>query len=59
MTVTSDYEELCLLVEDMASDIEKVENNATRAAGKRARKSLQNIKVLAQQLRLDIMDEIR
>lgn len=53
------YDLLKEMVLDMGSDIEKVEEKGQKAAGKRARKSLQEIKKLAQELRLGIMDEIR
>ena len=57
--IKSKYDQLLEAVVNMEADVVKVEESQTRAAGKRVRKGLQEVKVLAQELRLEIMDEIR
>ncbi len=59
MSIQKTYDKLVEEVNDMASDIEKVEESSVRAAGKRVRKGCQAIKALAQELRIDVMDVIR
>jgi len=59
MTIQEQYDNLLKTVVDMGDDVKKVDENQTRAAGKRVRKGLQEVKAQAQQMRLDIMDEIR
>ena len=49
------YEELKRLVESAAEDIEKAEGG-NKAAGTRARKTMQDIKNTAQQVRKDILE---
>lgn len=56
--ITKTYAKLKEAVDSMAPDIDKVDNGQ-KAAGKRARKTLQEVKVLAQELRVEIMDEVR
>lgn len=53
------FDEIVDLLDKAAPDVDKVEEAGNRAAGKRVRKIMQEVKALAQQLRLDIMDEIR
>lgn len=48
-------EELDKLVKDFKDNFEKF-NNGNKTAGTRARKSLQDIKLLAQEARLDIQN---
>jgi hypothetical protein len=59
MGIQDKYNAIKGLVDEMGDDVEKVENSQTKAAGKRVRKGLQEVKKLSQELRLDIMDEIR
>ncbi|HKJ31781.1 MAG TPA: hypothetical protein VKA34_08130 [Balneolales bacterium] len=52
----SRYEDLKSLVEGMESDLDKFYNKGNKTAGTRARKSLQELKNLAQEVRLEIQD---
>jgi hypothetical protein len=53
------FNSLKALVDGMQADMEKLDANGTKAAGKRVRKTLQEVKKASQELRLSIMDEIR
>lgn len=57
--ISKQYNDIKELVEGMEDDIKKVSEKGVRKAGQRARKTLQEVKKLGQQLRLDIMEEIR
>ncbi|HKJ44313.1 MAG TPA: hypothetical protein VJ991_00675 [Balneolales bacterium] len=50
----SRYEDLKSLVEDMESDMDKFYNKGNKTAGTRARKSLQELKNMAQDIRVEI-----
>lgn len=50
----SRYDDLKNLVESMEDDLNKFYNKSNKAAGTRARKGLQELKNLAQQIRMDI-----
>lgn len=52
----SRYDELKNLVESMEDDLNKFYNKANKAAGTRARKGLQELKNLAQEVRMDIQN---
>lgn len=52
----SRYEELKTIVEGMESDLDKFYNKGNKTAGTRARKSLQELKNLAQDVRVEIQD---
>lgn len=58
MKLTKDYTKLRDLVLKMEPDIKKMEEGV-KAGGKRARKTLQEVKKLSQALRLDIQTEIK
>jgi len=58
MKITKDYTKLRDMVLSMEPDIKKMEEG-TKAGGKRARKKLQEVKRLAQGLRLEIQTEIK
>ena len=49
-------EELNQLVEELEEDIDKFYDKGNKAAGTRARKKLQEIKKLSQEIRLEIQD---
>ena len=49
-------EELNSLIEELEPDIEKFYEKGNKAAGTRARKTLQEIKKLSQEIRLEIQD---
>jgi hypothetical protein len=51
------FEEIKSLVASMEVDIMKFYNSGNSAAGTRVRKSLQDLKNLAQELRLDIQEK--
>lgn len=57
--ISKTYNDLRNLILGMEADVEKVDTKQQKAAGKRVRKDLQQAKKLAQELRLEIMDEIR
>jgi hypothetical protein len=48
------YEELVQLLKDMESDVAKTYNKRNKSASIRVRKQLQEVKQLAQDMRLDI-----
>lgn len=50
----SRYDDIKNLVESMEDDLNKFYNKANKAAGTRARKGLQDLKNLAQEVRMDI-----
>jgi hypothetical protein len=50
----SRYEDLKSLVEDMEADMDKFYNKGNKTAGTRARKSLQELKNMAQDIRVEI-----
>jgi flagellar biosynthesis/type III secretory pathway protein FliH len=52
----SRFDEVSSLVEDMEEDMNKFYEKGNKAAGTRARKSLQELKKLAQEIRLEIQD---
>lgn len=49
-------EELNQLVDELEEDIDKFYEKGNKAAGTRARKKLQEIKKLSQEIRLEIQD---
>jgi len=59
MSIQEMYNQLKSQVDGMSEDVKKVEESGTKAAGKRVRKALQEVKKLSQELRIDIMEEIR
>ncbi|MGM0587772.1 MAG: histone H1 [Bacteroidota bacterium] len=52
----SRHDEMKELVDQLEPDINKFYNKGNKAAGTRARKTLQAMKKLAQDIRLDIQD---
>jgi hypothetical protein len=48
------YEELVKLLQEMESDVSKTYNKRNKSASIRVRKQLQEVKKLAQDMRLDI-----
>lgn len=52
----SRYDEMKDLMDELQPDISKFYNKGNKAAGTRARKTLQNIKKKAQEIRLEIQD---
>lgn len=52
----SRVEEIKNLVDDTAVEMEKFYDKGNKAAGTRARKGLQELKKLAQEIRLEIQD---
>jgi hypothetical protein len=52
----SRYDEVKNLVEEMGEDMNKFYEKGNKAAGTRARKSLQELKKLAQEIRIEIQD---
>lgn len=50
------YNELVKLVEDVKDDAEKVFIKGNKAAGTRVRKSMQEIKRVAQEIRIEISE---
>jgi len=50
------YNEIILLLESTKEDLEKFYIHGNKTAGIRARKSLQGVKMLAQQMRDEIQD---
>lgn len=52
----SRVEEIRNLVDDATSEMEKFYDKGNKAAGTRARKGLQELKKLAQEIRLEIQD---
>lgn len=52
----SRVEEIRNLVDDATSEMEKFYDKGNKAAGTRARKNLQELKKLAQEIRLEIQD---
>jgi hypothetical protein len=50
------YAELKKIVDDLGPDFEKFYDKGNNAAGTRIRKSLQDLKVLAQEIRLAVQD---
>jgi hypothetical protein len=52
----SRYDEVKGLVDEMEEDMNKFYNKGNKAAGTRARKSLQELKKLAQDIRVEIQD---
>ena len=53
----SRYDELSNLVNDLGPDFAKFYDKGNKAAGTRARKGLQDLKKLAQDIRLEIQDK--
>lgn len=56
MLLMSRKEELNQLISDLEPDIDKFYEKGNKAAGTRARKTLQEIKKLSQEIRLEIQD---
>lgn len=52
----SRIEEVKNLMSELEEDMEKFYDKGNKAAGTRARKQLQNLKKLAQEIRLEIQD---
>ncbi len=52
----SRQEEIKSLIEELEPDMEKFYEKGNKAAGTRARKTLQELKKLAQEIRLEIQD---
>ena len=52
----SRFEELTNQVESLEEDLQKFYDKGVKAAGTRARKGLQELKKLAQEIRLEIQD---
>ncbi len=52
----SRIEEVQNLMTELSEDMEKFYDKGNKAAGTRARKQLQNLKKLAQEIRLEIQD---
>lgn len=50
------YDELKSMVESLGLDIQKFADKGNKAAGTRARKTLQDVKKLSQEIRLAIQD---
>lgn len=50
------YNKICNLVEDIKTDIEKFYVKSNNSAGTRIRAKMQDLKSLAQQLRLDVQN---
>lgn len=50
------YEEIIELVNFMKEDVTKFYEKGNKQAGKRARQSLQDLKVLCQEMRVEIQD---
>lgn len=50
------FEQIVALVNEMATDTEKFYNKGNAQAGKRTRQRLQDLKVLAQEMRTEIQD---
>ena len=59
MSILKKFNKLVDLLDAAAPDVTKVDEAGNRAAGKRVRKVMQEVKAGAQELRLEIMDEIR
>lgn len=58
MSVTAKWNKIKDLVMGMEGDVNKVEASQTKASARRARKSLQSIKGLAQELRKDLQEAV-
>lgn len=58
MALAAKWNNLKDLVMSMEGDVNKVDQAQTRAAARRARKSLQAIKVVAQELRKDLQEAV-
>lgn len=56
MLLMSRKEELNTLIDELEPDIDKFYEKGNKAAGTRARKKLQEIKKLSQEIRLEIQD---
>ncbi len=57
--VSKKFEHIRQLLEKIEVDVDKFENNNNKSAGVRVRKSMQEIKVLAQEIRKQILDKTR
>ena len=55
-TTTNRLEQLITLLEETRADHEKFFNGGNNAAGTRVRKAMQEVKVLAQELRVEVQD---
>lgn len=53
----SRFHEVKALVDSLEEDMDKFYNKANKTAGTRARKTLQDLKKLAQEIRIDIQDK--
>lgn len=53
----SRFSEIKVLVDSLEGDLDKFYNKANKTAGTRARKSLQDLKKVAQDIRLDIQNK--
>ncbi len=51
------FHEVKALVDELEVDMDKFYNKSNKTAGTRARKSLQDLKKLAQDIRVDIQDK--
>lgn len=51
------YEELMELLSSVKDDFEKFYDNGNKAAGTRVRKSMQELKQLAQEIRLEVQNK--
>lgn len=50
------YDEIKALVDSLGDDMDKFYNKGNKTAGTRARKTLQELKTLAQEIRQEIQD---
>lgn len=53
----SRFSEIKVLVDSLEGDLDKFYNKANKTAGTRARKTLQDLKKVAQDIRLDIQNK--
>ncbi|MCC5932752.1 MAG: histone H1 [Candidatus Cyclonatronum sp.] len=53
----SRFHEVKALVDSLEEDMDKFYNKSNKTAGTRARKTLQDLKKLAQEIRIDIQDK--
>lgn len=58
MSVIAKWNKIKDLVMGMEGDVNKVESKQTRASARRARKSLQAVKGLAQELRKELQEAV-
>ena len=53
--MTQNYENLCSAVENIRGDVDKAEKG-NKAAGTRVRKAMQDLKAMAQDVRVQVQD---